>query len=292
MHFYYNMAQVKTHGISHLNRGRLTQLHHKLGGAFSVDDAMSIWQTDRSTTRRRLAHLAAHGWLVRVQRGRYATIPLDAAQPGRWQIEPWAVASQVFAPCYVGGWSACEHWGLTEQIFRTVVVFSASSNLRERRPVIQETTYIVRQIPADRLFGARVVWLNQHRILVSDASRTLVDLLDDPAVGGGITHVVHVMHNYFQSTHCDHALLLDYAARIGNGAVYKRLGYLLEHLQIDAPDLIDACQTHLTSGYALLDPAAPAKGVRRRRWHLHVNITINPESIAEISPDDQSERTE
>ena len=60
---------------------------------------------------------------MRVCRGLYAPIPLDAIDPSAWREDPWVIASKLFGPdYYIGGWTACEHWDLTEQIFRETVV--------------------------------------------------------------------------------------------------------------------------------------------------------------------------
>jgi hypothetical protein len=40
------------------------------------------------------------------------------------------------SPCYIGGWSACAHWGLTEQVFRTLLVVTAR-RVRHRDVEIQ-----------------------------------------------------------------------------------------------------------------------------------------------------------
>ena len=112
-HVQYIETVSNQRSISQLNRQRLLLLHRDVHSPFTVDVAMARWNTDRGETQRLLAHLTAQGWLVRVTRGLYATVPLDAAQPDQWQVESWAVASTVFAPCYIGGWSACEYWELT-----------------------------------------------------------------------------------------------------------------------------------------------------------------------------------
>ena len=56
----------------------------------------------------------------------------------------------------------------------------------------------------------------------------------------------------------DAAKLAGYAAKIGIGAVYKRLGFLLQRDHPDQVALIDSCRGHLSAGYAKLDPALPA----------------------------------
>ena len=74
------------------------------------------------------------------------------------------------------------------------------------------------------MFGARPTWRDQTRANVSDPSRTLVDVLENPSMGGGIRHVVHVMGAYFKEEHRGDELLSAYVAQPGNRVVFKRLG--------------------------------------------------------------------
>jgi predicted transcriptional regulator of viral defense system len=87
----------------------------------------------------------------------------------------------------------------------------------------------------------------------------VLDLLATPAWGGGIRSVVDVLQAYLKSEHRNLPLLLDYAGRLGNGAVFKRMGYLLQQHAPDAVDAIAACAGQLTAGYTKLEPALPSK---------------------------------
>ena len=92
----------------------------------------------------------------------------------------------------------------------------------------------------------------------SDPARTLIDMLADPPLGGGIRHVAEMLVTLFHDQPKEAAKLSGYAARIGNGAVYKRLGFLLQRDHPDQVALTEACRAHLTAGYAKLDPALAA----------------------------------
>jgi predicted transcriptional regulator of viral defense system len=59
------------------------------------------------------------------------------------------------------------------------------------------------------------------------------------------------------------------------GVVFKRLGFLVSKLAIEAPDVIDACRSNLSAGYSRLDPTEPKRGRLVRRWRLQVNATIS-----------------
>jgi predicted transcriptional regulator of viral defense system len=67
--------------------------------------------------------------------------------------------------------------------------------------------------------------------------------------------------------------LIDYADRVGNRTVFKRLGLLAEHLG-GHDDLITECATRLSLGYPLLDPTQPSVGLRSTRWRIVQNVRL------------------
>jgi predicted transcriptional regulator of viral defense system len=133
---------------------------------------------------------------------------------------------------------------------------------------------VAKRVPKERLYGTKRVWRDQVPVEVSDPARTLIDVLDEPRLGGGIRHVAGIVASYFKSEQRADAALLDYARRFGRGVVFKRLGFLATELSIDAPDVIAACRNGLSAGYSRLDPAGPKRGRLVRRWRLQVNATI------------------
>ena len=98
--------------------------------------------------------------------------------------------------------------------------------------------------------------------------RTIIDMLDDPALGAGIQHVSDCLSRYLASPDRDLGRLLDYASQLGNGAVYKRLGYLAERLSADN-SLLETCRERLTAGDAKLDPSLDCQRLVTR-WQLRV----------------------
>ena len=163
----------------------------------------------------------------------------------------------MFAPCYVGGWSAAEHWGLTEQLFRSICVMTATRP-RERKLVLRKARFELHTVTLTKFIGMKTVWRGGTRVQVSDPARTLIDMLTDPALGGGIRSVAEMLASLFHDQPKEAAKLASYAAKIGSGAVYKRLGFLLQRDHSDQVVLIESCRAHLTAGYAKLDPALPA----------------------------------
>ena len=80
--------------------------------------------------------------------------------------------------------------------------------------------------------------------------------------------------------HRDDTLLEDYARRVGNRTSFKRLGYLLETLEVHAPSLLQACETSVSSGIGLLDPSLPDEGPVVWRWRLRENGRVSSDGVA------------
>jgi len=181
----------------------------------------------------------------------------------------WIIAEAAFAPCFIAGWSAAEHWSLTEQVFRSVCV-STVRKPRVREQLIGGTVFALRKVSQAQFFGLKAVWRGCTRVQVSDASRTIVDMLADPKLGGGLRSTVDMLENYLKATELrDLKRAIEYADRLGNRAVFKRLGFLLQRLAPAETDVIAECARRLSSGYAKLDPSLPPKRLATA-WGLWV----------------------
>lgn len=266
---------MKRKGINADNLAKLDLLNRRFHGPFSVEEANSVLNVPPQTMRRLLAQFVTQGWLTRLRWNSYRTVPLGASNPSEWREDPWLVAEHTFRPCYLGGWTACEHWGLTEQLFRDVVVVTGRA-VRHREVQIQDTRYLLYVRQEKAFFGLKKVWRAQTPISVSDPTRTIIDLLDNPLMGGGLRAVGDCLGNYWNSPHQDTRLILEYAERLGNQTVFKRLGYFLEVLKLDDGEIVQHCLIRQSKGISNLDPDAEATGRILKRWNLRINATITP----------------
>ncbi len=244
-------------GLEAASRTRLAKVLRACRGTITPESAAIALAYTRLGAARQLARWAEQGWLQRVRRGIYVPVPLESERVDSAPEDAWLIANTAFAPCFIAGWSAVEHWSLTEQVFRSVCV-ATSRRPRHREQTIGGTVFALHTVPAAHFFGLKAVWRGATRVQVSDPSRTVLDLLATPAWGGGIRTVVDVLQAYLKSEHCNMPLLLDYAARLGNGAVFKRLGYLLQQHAPEEAQAITACADQFTAGYTKLDPALPS----------------------------------
>lgn len=260
-------------GINEKNRKLLDSLNRFGEKIFSIRDASRMMGLPVKDTRLYLAYLARRGWLARVKRGLYISVPLGTVNPQEYKENSWIVANRIFSPCYIGGWSAAEHWGLTEQIFNSVYVFTFRT-FRSKNINVKGAEFVLKFIGEKRTRHIKGVWVENIKIQISDPEQTLVDILNDPAAGGGIRHVAEIIRSYFDSDYSDEMKLLGYIKENGNRTIYKRLGYVLEILNIQNPEVIKECRRNISTGYSALDPTINNKGTFNRRWNLRINAEI------------------
>ena len=67
----------------------------------------------------------------------------------------------------------------------------------------------------EKIFGTASVWRGRTRVPVADVHRTILDMLADPELGGGIQHVADCLSVYLKSDRRDDDLLIRYAVRLG-----------------------------------------------------------------------------
>lgn len=258
----------KITGLGTIDRERLTALIRGTKGTISVAEASEILKVSPVDAAKMLARWTKKGWLSRVRQGIYVPIPLESRTTDVPLEDPWLIADRLFTPCYIGGWSAAEYWDLTEQIFRTVVVITTQKP-RKRNPNIKGTNYLLRTVSEKSMFGLKSVWRGQVKVSVSDSTRTILDMLNEPRLGGGIRTTVDIFVNYLKSENKNLQMLIDYSKRLENGAVFKRLGFLLERFASNERTIIEECKSRLTKGYIKLDPALEADKLITR-WRLWV----------------------
>ena len=247
-------------------RARLIAVLRLAGDVVHISDAEQALQVDRTQAAKLLSRWAAQGWMRRVGSGAYVPVQLDLLDAGQVVQDPWILIPALFSPCYVGGRTAAEHWDLTEQIFRDIFVFSART-LRSRTVERQGAIFTLKHTKQEMIFGTKTLWRDHTRVLVSDVHRTVIDMLDDPATGGGIQHVDDCFLRYAKRPDYDPDSLLAYAKRHGNGAIFKRLGFLAERHGLDK--LAAGASRNLTAGNTKLDPALACPRLVSR-WHLRV----------------------
>jgi predicted transcriptional regulator of viral defense system len=216
-----------------------------------------------------LSRMEEKGYIERIEKGKYLIIPLGS-EKGKYTLHEFVIASYLVEPSAISYWSALHHYGLTEQIPGTVFV---QTPVRKKKHIMEifGVNYQIVRVKEKKFFGVRKEWIEEMPVSITDKEKTIIDCLDKPHYAGGIIEVAKALKtgslNYNQ--------LSEYALKIDNFAVVRRLGYLSERMGIPTN-----LPHPLSKKYLLLDPTMPATGKNDPKWRLIVNHeTVLPESL-------------
>lgn len=234
----------------------------------SVDSASKALKLSRDQARWTLHSFCKRGWLSRVKRGYYVPVDLSSNLKSPPLEHPWAVATKLWELCYIGGWSASEHWDFTEQIFNTVLVLT-SKQQQKKEYELNGTQYQLHTMQETMMFGTKTIWQGQTKVQISDPTKTIIDMFYKPSYGGGIRQVTEFYKNYLGSKHKNIDLLVDYALKFNKGVVFKRLGYVTEKFFPQERAIIEVARSNLSAGYSGLDIDMP-KDQLISKWCLWI----------------------
>jgi predicted transcriptional regulator of viral defense system len=237
---------------------------------FSIEDARTVTERD---PKKIMSSLIRKKWVLPLKRGLYAIVPLDVGVKGAdsFILHNFVIASHLIEPYYIGYWSALNHHGLSDQIPRTTFV----ATTKPKMPLtIMDSDYCFVTIEKRKFFGSQEIEIEGWRVNISSPEKTIADCLDHPEHSGGIDEVAKAI--YFNHKDLDMAKVDEFAGRMENMTILKRLGCILE-----ASDLLESYKDLFSSfsptkGYPALDPVSPRKGKHNSKWGLLVNFEINP----------------
>jgi len=266
-----------TNGMQNITRSPLGRLEARflarigIRPTFGMSDARRVLgHKENDPTRQFLERLQTKGWLRRIRRGRFAVIPLSSGEDRTPQLHEFIVAMELVSPAAIAYWSALNHHGMTEQLPRTVFVATNHPVRRPPREVLG-VGYKIISLRPEKFFGIVKDWINEMPFMVTDREKTIIDGLDLPQYVGGIGEIAKALSTAWDSL--NESKLRKYAAKIGNSAVAKRLGFLMETMGVGNSEALRKAVT-LAPGFSSLDPTLPREGKYNRRWGLLINTEI------------------
>ncbi|MBA7532962.1 hypothetical protein ES705_25197 [subsurface metagenome] len=244
-----------------MRRTDLLNLLAKKGNTFTFNDALKISNLSTTSLQKVLYRLQQSGAIERIEKGKYLIIPLGA-EKGKYTLHEFVIGSLLVEPYTIAYWSALNYYGLTEQIPTTVFIQTITRKFNTN-PEVFGVQYKIVKIKKEKVFGIRKEWIEETQINITDKEKTIIDCMDKPQYCGGIIEVAKALKN----NKFDRKKLEEYAQRIGNSGVIRRLGYLCEllNIKIKLPKLN-------TRNYLLLDPTMPEKVTKNARWRLLINL--------------------
>jgi predicted transcriptional regulator of viral defense system len=248
----------------------LARLAGKGQTIFTVKQAQHFWG-DAAYTANVLGRLESKGWLRRLERGTYLIVPLEAGPARDWSESALVIAGHLIQPSAIAYWSALHYWHMTEQVPRTVFVQSTHRKHEQEKEVLGISFRFV-TVTKTKFFGVIKRTLGGKPIYVTDREKTLLDAADRPDLSGGIGQLAQALRASWADV--DWQRLDKYLARLGIGSLIKRIGYLVETLDLPLPDReqrLAHWQQLLTAGIALLEPKFDRTGRIVTRWRVRVN---------------------
>lgn len=246
----------------------LSELSYRGKTIFTLEDIKELVNKPKNF----LDQLTRKKWILKIRRGVYVITPLEAGEGGsdNYTMHSFAIGSLLTKSYYIGYWSALNHHGLTEQTPASVYI--ATSKPKNSRTIL-DVHYVFVTIPKRKMFGTEEIEIEKRSVIISSVEKTVIDCLDHPEHCNGVEEIAKSI--YFSKDEIDMKKLIDYAKKIGNNTVIKRLGYLCEIFGWD--DYLRALSNlKLKSGYSILDPTRPKIGHTKDKWNLTINVTIDP----------------
>ena len=253
----------------------LTELNELRRSTFTLADVGSVTGLSTAAARNLMHRATQRGLVTRLKPGLYNLIPFELGRTTEHIDSPYLIARELAgnAPYFLSHGTALELHRMVTQPNFTVYV---SCTRRVRPQTIGGYDFRFIHISPEQEFGVQKYWIDKERfVMISDMERTIIDGLRHPAFVGGITEVAKGL--WMKRDVLKVERLLDYAQRLGIGAVVRRLGYLLEHYGIANALTLDSLRGMLTATYQRLEPLLPAEGSFLSRWRLQLNVT--PEEL-------------
>jgi predicted transcriptional regulator of viral defense system len=218
-----NSTPLKTLGPQAANL--VTMLHERSRAVFRLEDVRDITGLSETSARSFVRKLVDRGVASRLKPALYVLVPFELGRERQYPGNPLVVAREIMhgEDYYLSHATAMEIHGMTTQP-QLVVMVSTPACRRSVTALSGEFRFV--RCQRRHLFGLTEHWVTkQEKVHVSDLERTIIDGLKQPEHCGGLTEVAKGLWMRRQDMNVDG--LVQYAKRIGVGAVVRRLGFLL-----------------------------------------------------------------
>jgi len=255
----------------------ISSLYDQNKTIFTVQDVKDITGLKGNWATELTSELIKRNVITRIKRGKYIIIPQELGNEANY-IGNWYVVAREIANSpeyYISHYSAMDiHNMLTHPI--TKVFITTPKQEYKKRRIVGNTTFEFIYVTAKNIWGAQKTWVTKsEQVRVSDIERTIIDCLYRPKYSGGILETVKGL--WIQKEKIDFDKLLNYVFKLNKIVVIKRLGYILETLDLKDTNYLDKLRKKINNKYYVLDPLLSTEKTYRNLWKLIVNIS--PEEI-------------
>lgn len=248
----------------------INMLYEENKAVFTIHDAQKILGKDYNSTSDFLSKMTKRGVIGRLKSGKFIIIPLEVGNVENYTGNRLVAAKEIInSPMYyIGFYSAMNYWGMmTQPLLKTFVV----TPKRQVVPSHLKDLFIFIYMKEKHIWGVNEEWVTRtERARLSDIEKTILDGLLYPHNCGGITEIAKGI--WLVKNKIDYQKLEEYVARYNKNIIAKRLGYILEILEIPQKSLLARLSQYIKDRYDVFDPTIPAARTGKNNWHIIDNI--------------------
>ncbi|SRR5258708_1252023 len=239
--------------------------------AFTLGEAYLLLKTStKDAVKKLMRDMIKRGLLLRLKEGVYWIIPYEQ-DPKTYFPNVNLVVKYLIgdAEHYIGYYSAMELHSLITQpsLVECIVV---NQQIKPSILEIQGNRFQFIYHNAQHFFGGGKIWRDGfNKVNCSDLEKTFVDSLYKPDYAGGIVEIAKAL--YKSKDKINYQVLCQYCERFGAQSVVKRLGFLLDLLEIDNPTR-QHLQKMKSESFILLEPSYEKKGKWLHEWSILQNV--------------------
>ena len=256
----------------------ITELKRANKNIFRLKEAQSVLNKSPQATAAFLSELVKREIISRLKPGLFLIIPLEADKnylENRYIVAKELIKSHSY---YISHYSAMAIHGLTTQ---PVLKVFMTSSARKKNRLISGAEFIFLYAKGSNFFGIEDRWITkQDKIKVSNLEKTIIDALMRPELCGGISEIAKGI--WLRRHNINYEKLLKYCNKIKIKAVAKRLGFILQALNLADKNILTKLGSYIedSKAYVLLDPTLKKQGKHLSRWRLLINF--NPEELKSV----------
>lgn len=253
--------------ISYRSSQILTELIRQEKEFFSLNDAVNILPgKDYATVRKLLSDMTRRGIIMRIKDGLYYRIPYEQ-DPDRYFPNWHLTAAAMVQPkdYYIGFYSALEIHGLITQPSMVEQVVTGDQ-IKPKFRYVRNIRFEFIALSVKRFFGFGKHWIDDfNKVNCSDLEKTFLDCLYKPGYAGGITEITKALYKCRDTLKPDK--FEEYLVRFDTQSVYKRLGFIIDKLNL-FHGLQNFIAGRISPSYTPLDPSVPKPGSHYLKWKI------------------------
>ena len=261
--------------LGKISANLIKTLYNKNKAIFSIADVQKITNKNVNQAADLLSELVKRNVISRLKAGKYIIVPQELGSVNDY-IGNWLIAGKevVNSPdYYIAFYTAMDFWGMVTHPINKIFVATPKRQIvpKEMKERLQ-FIFINKKF----IFGVKETWISkQNKVRISNIEKTILDALFHPEYCGGITEIA--IGIFLVREKIDWERLFRYVRKYNKNVVAKRLGYILEILNIINKEILSGLRKYIKNRYDLFDPLLPDKKLAKNKWRLIDNVS--PEQI-------------